>query len=62
MKKDRKKGGNKMYKTVSDLGENVVKKPVVQVPIGDGKRPGSEIGLPEDLRVMHAEENNPHDG
>lgn len=62
MKKDEKKGGTKSYKTVSDLGGNALKKPLVQVPPGGGKRPGEEVGLPEDLRVMHAEEHNPHDG
>ncbi len=51
-----------MYKTVSDWGGNALKKPVVRIPESDGKRPGNDVGLPEDLRVMHAEERNPHDG
>lgn len=62
MKKDGKKAGMGSYKTVSDLGRNAFKKPVVRIPASEGKRPGGEIGLPEDLRVMHAEEHNPHDG
>jgi len=28
-----------------------------EAPLGSG-----ETGLPEDVRVMHAEESNPHDG
>lgn len=32
-----------------------------QAPLGSG-RPGGETGLPEDVRVVHAEEHNPHDG
>lgn len=62
MKKDGKKGRNGSYKTVADLGGNAFKKPVASMPAGEGKRPGGEIGLPEDLRVIHAEEHNPHDG
>jgi hypothetical protein len=62
MKKNTKKSGDKMYKTVSDWGGNALKKPVVRIPESDGKRPGNDVGLPEDLRVMHAEERNPHDG
>ncbi len=34
----------------------------IATPMGNGRRPGGEIGLPEDVRVMHAEEHNPHDG
>ena len=38
------------------------KKDKTVTQVMSGSRPDGEIGLPENIRVMHAEEHNPHDG
>lgn len=50
MKKNKKKGS--------------ANNPAMRIPTNDNKTEHSKngVGLPEDIRVVYSEENNPHDG